>query len=138
MATGIGVNDECLTKFHELKLRHLHRFMIMRIGDDLKTVIVEKTADQGTWEEFIAALPKQDCRYGVFDFEYEAVGGGKRNKLVFVVWAPDTAKVKAKMLYAGSKDTLKKKLEGIQTEIQATDVSEVDYQEVKDRCARFD
>jgi hypothetical protein len=38
--------------------------------------------------------------------------------------APDTSKIKQKMLYASSKDALRKKLVGIGSEIQGTDFSE--------------
>jgi hypothetical protein len=80
-----------------------------------------------------------------------------------LVWAnsllrsPDTAKVKDKMLYASSKDALRKKLVGIATgktisscisfnttlipffylsEIQATDFSEVAYESVLEKVSR--
>ena len=47
--------------------------------------------------------------------------------------SPDTAKVKSKMLYASSKDAIRKKLVGIANEIQATDSAEVSYDTVLDR-----
>lgn len=42
--------------------------------------------------------------------------------------SPDDAKIKQKMIYASSKDAIRKALVGISSEIQGTDVSEVDYQ----------
>jgi cofilin len=50
--------------------------------------------------------------------------------------APDTAKIKQKMLYASSKDALRKKLVGIATEIQATDLSEIAYDVVLDKVSK--
>lgn len=38
---------------------------------------------------------------------------------------PDTAKVRQKMLYASSKDALRRQLVGIAVEVQGTDASEV-------------
>jgi cofilin len=43
------------------------------------------------------------------------------------------AKVKPKMIYASSKDELKKRLVGIACEIQGSDQGDVEYDEV---CAR--
>ena len=40
---------------------------------------------------------------------------------------PDDARIKQKMVYASSKDALRKSLVGISTEIQGTDLSEVAY-----------
>ena len=47
--------------------------------------------------------------------------------------APDTSKVKQKMLYASSKDAIRKKLVGIGAEIQGTDLSEVSYDAVLEK-----
>jgi hypothetical protein len=41
--------------------------------------------------------------------------------------APDGAKIKNKMLFASSKDALRRQLVGISTEIQGSDVGEVDF-----------
>ena len=50
--------------------------------------------------------------------------------------APDTAKIKSKMVYTSSKGDLRKKLVGIGTEIQATDHSEIDFNTVLDKVTR--
>jgi len=39
------------------------------------------------------------------------------------------------MVYAGSKDSLRKKLDGVALEIQGTDMSEVAYESVLERVA---
>lgn len=48
--------------------------------------------------------------------------------------APDTSKVRNKMLYASSKDRFKRELDGIQVELQATDPSEMSLDIVKGRA----
>jgi len=47
--------------------------------------------------------------------------------------APDNSKTKQKMVYASSKDAIRRKLDGIYTEIQCTDLSEVSYEFVLDK-----
>jgi hypothetical protein len=47
--------------------------------------------------------------------------------------SPDTAKIKQKMIYAASKDGLRKKLDGVYTEIQCTDLAEVSHETVLDK-----
>jgi hypothetical protein len=42
--------------------------------------------------------------------------------------APDTAKIKERMIYASSKDTLRRSLDGIAVEIQGTDADEVAWE----------
>lgn len=45
-----------------------------------------KTSESRDYEDFIADLPEAECRWAVYDFEFELPGEGKRNKLVFVQW----------------------------------------------------
>mgnify|MGYP002531741961 CR=1 FL=1 len=47
--------------------------------------------------------------------------------------APDTSRVRSKMLYASSKDRFKRELDGIQVELQATDPSEMSLEIIKGR-----
>ena len=73
----------------------------------------------------------------MYDFEFEKSSGeGKRNKICFYAWSPDTAPVKSKMVYASSKDSLRRTFNGIGAEIQGTDFSEVAYESVLDKVSR--
>ena len=56
--------------------------------------------------------------------------GGQRNKIVFFQWCPDVCKVREKMIYASSKDELKKRLVGIATEVQGSDKADVEIGQV--------
>lgn len=63
--------------------------------------------------------------------------GNIRNALVLDMMlnrSPDTAKVRTKMLYASSKDRIKRELDGIQVELQATDPSEMSWDTLKARA----
>lgn len=55
--------------------------------------------------------------------------------LLFLIFrAPDTSKVREKMVYASSKDKFKRELDGIQVELQATDPSEMSFDIIKARA----
>jgi cofilin len=137
MASGVGVDDEVVQKFNDLKLKHSHQYLVYKMSDDFKSIVVEKCGASGApYNEFKSSLPAQDCRYGVFDLSFELPDGGKRNKIVFILWAPETAKIKSKMLYTSSKAELKKKLVGIATEVQATDASEIDEAAVLEKVKK--
>ena len=136
MSSGVGVDDSCLTAYDELKLKHLHKFIIYALSPDNKKIIVEQTAPaSSSYDDFLNALPQDDCRYAVYDFEYTK-DGGQRNKICFVAWSPDSAKIKHKMLYASSKDAIRKALVGLAVEIQGTDHSEVAYDAVLEKVTR--
>jgi len=55
-----------------------------------------------------------------------------------MLWCPDTAKVKKKMLYSSSFDALKKSLVGVQKYIQATDASEAAMDAVEEKLRATD
>jgi len=136
MSSGVAVNDDCVTVYNELKLGHKSKFVIFRITDDYSSIVVDHVAPTtDTYDTFESSLPPNDCRYAVYDFEWDAQEG-KRGKILFVLWAPDAAKVKSKMLYTSSKDNLRKKLVGVGTEIQATDRSEISYDYVLEKVNR--
>jgi len=131
--SGVSVNDEVVAEYNNIKLGHKYRYIQMKISDDKKVIEMEKTVEQSTYEEFVGQLPDKICRYAIFDFEYDLADSGQRQQLVFVVWCPDTAPVHMKMLYAASKDAVKRKLVGINHEIQATEHSELNKGEVTEK-----
>jgi cofilin len=136
MSSGVAVDDEVINVFQELKMGHAHRFAFFKLNDDQSKVIVDKKAPPSTtWDQFVSELPPNDCRYAVYDFPYQH-DGRDNNKILFVVWAPDSAKIKSKMLYASTREALRKKLVGIGTEVQATDLSEIDKNYVLERVLR--
>merc|ERR1739847_91980 len=106
MASGVAVAQECKNQFDEIKKGKKHRYVIFYIED-------EKMIKAG----------EAECRYGLYDFEYEHQCQGttevsKKQKLFLMSWCPDTARIKKKMLYSSSFDALKKALVGVHKYIQ--------------------
>jgi len=136
--TGVKLNDSCIGTFNDFKLRKTHQYLIFKLNDTFTEVVLEKAGENGApYDEFIKQLPDNDCRYAVISISYSTPAEGDRSKIVFFLWAPESSKVKAKMLYAGTKDTVKKGFNGIQTEVQATDKSEVELNAVIEKCKQF-
>jgi cofilin len=134
-ASGVSVQDAVVTEFNNIKIGHKYTYIQMRITADLKEIEVEKTVESGaeTYEQFVQQLPADECRYAVYDFHFDTGKAGQREQLIFVVWCPDSAKVRMKMLYAASKDALKKKLVGVNHEVQATEHSELNQKDVTEK-----
>ncbi|KAH9065452.1 actin depolymerizing factor [Lactarius vividus] len=129
MSSGVGVNPECLEKFQELKLGKKIKYILFTLNKEKTEIVVEKASIGGDYEDFTEDLPALECRWAVYDLEFDTEDG-KRNKLVFVSWSPDGAKIKDKMVAASSKDALRRSLVGIAVDIQATDFSEVERETV--------
>ncbi|KAG8704579.1 cofilin [Ceratobasidium sp. 394] len=135
MSSGVGLNSECLEKYNQLKLKKNCTYIIFGLSKDLKEIVVLKESESKDYDDFLKDLPEDDCRWAVYDVSYEK-DGGKRNKLAFFIWSPDGAKIKSKMLYASSKDVLRRALVGVAAEVQGTDYDEVSWESVLDKVSR--
>ncbi|KAJ6508445.1 actin depolymerizing factor [Mycena sanguinolenta] len=136
MSSGVPVNPECVNEYQALKLGKKIKYLIFGLNATNTEIVVVKKSESPKYDDFIADLPEAECRWAVYDFEFEKEGGGKRSKLVFVAWGPDDAKIKAKMVFAASKDALRRSLDGIAVEIQGTDFSEVAYEAVLEKASK--
>jgi cofilin len=125
----VTVTDDVVSQFNAFKLKkepYNYRYYVYKISDDGKEIVIDTFGERGaSYDEFVSKLPPNSCRYGLFDLDYETQGR-PTSKLVFITWAPDTAKVKDKMMYAGSKEAIKSALVGVQVHLQASDQSEVE------------
>ncbi|KAL0252897.1 cofilin [Cryptococcus deuterogattii 99/473] len=137
MSSGVQPTQECIEKFQELKTGKKLAYVIYGLSEDKRSIVVLKASEDKDFDSFVAELPEKDCRWAVYDYEFTLPGGeGVRNKLCFIVWSPDDASVKSKMIFASSKDALRRRLEGIHAEIQATDFSEITKDVVFDKVTR--
>ncbi|CAM9751037.1 unnamed protein product [Ectocarpus sp. 4 AP-2014] len=137
--TGVTVNDEAVEMFNAFKLHrapHDNRYFIYKIENDAE-IIVDTFGDKTkTYDDFTACLPPNECRYGVFDLDFTTRDGREANKLIFISWSPDTAKIKNKMVYAASKEAIKSALMGIGIHLQATDQGELELDYIKSQVQK--
>jgi len=134
-ASGISCNKECIDAFQDLKLKKKYQYIVFNINKESTEIVVERSGDED-YEEFLNSLPEDQCRWAIYDFKFEKEGGGQRNKITFLSWSPDDAKIKQKMLFASSRDALKRALTGIAIEVQGSDLSEVAYEIVFEKANR--
>ncbi|GAU88327.1 hypothetical protein RvY_01044-2 [Ramazzottius varieornatus] len=146
MASGVSVADDVKQQFEAIKRDKKHRYLIFYIKDE-KQIVVEKSGDRNAkYDSFLQDLMSagpDDCRYGVYDYEYDHQTQGTaatslKQKLILMSWCPDTAKIKKKMLYSSSFDALKKALVGIAKYVQATDESEASKEAVEEKLRSTD
>jgi cofilin len=123
MNSGIKPTDEGVSQFNQLKIDRAYAYMLVSINDACDALVVEKMGEKGApYQEMVDALPKDDCRYAICDFQYETNENPPRqtNKLILFLWAPVCTKTKRKFTFAATNDALKKSFSGIQKEIQVS------------------
>uniref|UniRef100_A0A7S3HC02 ADF-H domain-containing protein n=1 Tax=Spumella elongata TaxID=89044 RepID=A0A7S3HC02_9STRA len=138
MSTGVTVDDAVVEQFAEFKkASNKNIFIIYKIDNDTKIVSETASGETEDFNAFLTHLPENDCRYALYKMDFTTSDGRPSTKLVSIAWSPDTAKIKSKMVYAGSKDALTKVLVGVAVKITATDLSEVTETLVQDACRKF-
>jgi cofilin len=134
--SGVAVAEDCLSVFNKVKMRSSgFQWATFRVEETEGSVLTDGTGEVGTgkYQDFIAALPKDECRYAIYDYKYVNSEECEFNKLVFIIWNPDGARLKNKMLYASTKDFFKSRLSGIAVEIQATEYDEVSEEQLREQ-----
>ena len=134
MASGIGVNQECIDKFNEIKMQKSFKYVLMHIENEKEIKVTKCGAKDATFQNFfddlMEARKNGHGRYALYDHIMSDSGN---NKLLFILWNPDDIPVKNRMLYASSKEALKKKFPGVQRELQANEVEEITEQEIESK-----
>mmetsp|Transcript_108144 Transcript_108144/g.304579 ORF Transcript_108144/g.304579 Transcript_108144/m.304579 type:complete len:139 (-) Transcript_108144:117-533(-) len=134
--TGVSVSDAAVAKFTEFK-HHTNTltYLILRIDDT--QIVLEQESQDKDFAAFTSCLPSDDCRFALYKMDFETTDGRPQQKIVSIAWSPDSAKVKSKMVYAGSKDALNRVCVGVSTKITATDLSELTADIVVEACRKF-
>lgn len=124
------MTEDAVNLYYYLKAKSVYRWALWKINAAGNQVVIAEVGDKDSeYSDFLERLPATDCRYGVIDMRFVNSEGCVFNKILFVNWAPDTAKIKAKMMYASTKDFFKGYLDGLSIELQGSDLDDVSEQE---------
>lgn len=85
---GMGVADQSKNTFFELQRRKGYRYVIFKIDEKRNEVVVEKTGcPSENYEDFAESLPRNDCRYAVYDFDFVTPEKCRKSKIFFISWS---------------------------------------------------
>lgn len=111
MDIGIQPDQDVLTAYNDLKNKKTYQYLIMKVTDDNKSIVLDKAGEPGSsYDDFLASLPETEPRYCVFDYHHEFSDGRKTNKIVYIFWSPDGGKVQRKMVCATNNTNFQGKL----------------------------
>jgi len=144
--SGVSVHPDCVNAFNDLKLGKSTKWIIYKISDDWKEIVVEETSQEDDWSVFREKLLNSKSkdkkgkegiggRYAVYDVEYE-MGEGTRNKIVFLSWIPDDSPQYPRMMYSTSKEALKRSLTGLAVDVQANDPEDIEWDNIKGKASK--
>jgi len=119
------MNSDCMDVFNAVKNPQGNaQFVIFKVENE--SIAVEHVGPaHAPYAQLVSLLPPNEPRFCVYDYDFRNDEGHQRNKLLFIFWTPDTVGSRMKMVYATGVKGLVRRLQGIQKEVQATDLSEV-------------
>ncbi|KAJ1927350.1 cofilin, partial [Linderina macrospora] len=123
--TNISVSNSCLEAFSALKKRKL-KYIIYKLNDSSDEIVVDKTSSDTNYDTFIKDLPETECRWAVYNLEYEE-GERMGNAILLIVWSPEVISTRNKMLCASSAGVVRNALGGIDATVRAFYIDELDY-----------
>uniref|UniRef100_A0A7S0LTU8 ADF-H domain-containing protein n=1 Tax=Coccolithus braarudii TaxID=221442 RepID=A0A7S0LTU8_9EUKA len=133
VTAGFKIPDDSVKAYNELQGGHKHSYLIFKIDQEQKAVVLEESGkpDEFKYDEFAKKVATLDSpRFIVIDFKGKYADGRALEKVVFIFWCPDGAKIKERMLYASTKEDFKRKMNGLHKTIEASDESDIEYKEV--------
>ncbi|XP_056148182.1 non-muscle cofilin 1-like [Lampris incognitus] len=138
MTSGVKVSGDVVNLYQEMRLHRCNedpnehdKFVLFKIEDG--EIVVDKDrhlkvkdfeGEDNVFKKCMSLLPDEDCRYVLYDCRYGTKETPKSD-LVFIMWAPESAVVKKRMLYASSKSALKTVFGGVKHSWDVTDTVDI-------------
>ena len=139
LAIPVSIDDEIVRQFALFQRgKTEHQWLAYRLsGTDMHTLELADSGAKGeSYNSFVErALVGSEPRFCFVHYSYDLESDGKRNKCVLVLWVPPKSGVRAKMIAASSRSTVKKALGfGFGIELQASDKAEASSEAVLEKC----
>jgi cofilin len=80
-------------------------------------------------------LPADEPRYVVHDLIFATVDGTRQEKVVLISWCPARTKDEERTAHSSGCNALRNLLDGVQVYVQATDLSDVEYEALVSRAS---
>lgn len=102
------------------------KYILFNLDKEATHIYIEHVGDSTKkFEDFIKLLPEDECRFGVIYITLKLDEGGCREKILFIDWSPNTAKLLSKTYFSMIKENFKQKLDGISVEMIVTEIDQL-------------
>ncbi|MBL8328642.1 MAG: hypothetical protein JNJ71_07295 [Rubrivivax sp.] len=122
-------SEECLHEFDRLEKRKELGYLVCKIcpNKEGKDEIAVERSGFARFSELVGLLPADQPRYVIF-----RVNTRPTDRVLFILWRPDSSKIKQKMTYVSSCESFKSKLFGIRNHLDATSPEDLELEQVAD------
>ena len=136
--SGINIEEECLTLSRGVFDRKKpEQYGVFEFGNNNLTVCgigSKQDSPKNIWNEFCSILPNNETRYAVYNFKYVSPQDDiTREKKLFIMWAPENAKTKDKLIVTMHAKDVHNRLASGAINIQANELADVSYNSILKR-----
>ncbi|KAH8322368.1 hypothetical protein KR074_000334 [Drosophila pseudoananassae] len=139
--SNINLTPECRLVFEQIHKLKQHRYAIFSIKDNDHIQVESLGVREAGYEDFLADLKRLEmnleCRYCLYDYAYHQGQGTSstcvKEKLFLMLWTPEDALVKKKLMYSTEFKILKREFDGVQTSFEAKNLDEACRDKVEER-----
>ena len=79
------MHDDAIAEFNEMKLGRLkYKYIIYKIKDPF--IVSDQKSEVEDFQNFLDALPENDCCYAIVDMKFKTHDGRDTGKLVTITW----------------------------------------------------
>lgn len=121
VSAGLVCSDAVINAWKACVNDKKRKFLLLKIvGGQIEICNPEDPEDAANQEEgtstfdhFISQFPENECRYGLYQLDFEVEGGygrAPRSKNILLSWAPTGSPMRQKMVHAATLQTLQESL----------------------------
>ncbi|KAJ5355893.1 hypothetical protein N7517_010502 [Penicillium concentricum] len=126
LASGVQIHDDCITTFQDFSRSHgKTKYIIYKIADDKKSVVVDSVGKDQDYEVFRNELADAKDSQG----RASPATPSTISKIIFISWVPSETPTLWSMIYASTREVLKNAL-NVVTSIHADDKSDIEWKTV--------
>ncbi|RDW74642.1 actin-binding ADF family protein [Aspergillus mulundensis] len=133
MPSGVTISDESINAYKDLLYKRgaaKPKFIIYKITPDERSLVVDESCPEKEYEAFLHKITAEpEPRYAVYDVEYDLKEDGKRATTVFITWMPGATSTRLRMLYASTKEQLRRALD-VKVSIHADEPHDLEWKNV--------
>ena len=100
MSSDTARSDETISIWKKMLVTQMYGGLILKI-DDSNVEVIDKQLMTDSYDEFANSLPENDCRYALWQLPETLAN-------FLILWTPDSALIKSKMMYSYKYDAVRK------------------------------
>lgn len=98
-----------------------------------RIMLLKEIPKEATHEQLLEELPKDDCRYVLYDYYYKTDDGRSTDKIIFILYTPQICKPDVKFRYSFGRNSVENGFSSISTVIQANGVDDLTEEKLTKR-----